>query len=369
MKIHTIFSVLLTSLVVLLLSAGCTSQAPARYPAVDLPITKGMSTSTVLDDIIEIPASKLWHKTIEIPATLENTNLSGWCVASGGARNDIKVLVLNDVDFYNWKNFGKVQGIYQSEKTTIAEISAEIAAPGKYHLVISNWFSEFSTKKVIGKVYLYWSIKPVTYKIKGDDQGLNSNEFRIPKNANTTFEFIDPVDTSNFHVFRDGHETPVATAIKDQTVTFIAPSVGIYEFECGSGGLTVKGSFSVIPAQPVIGHGLEIFSSVANAPPSLDRIGDKTYNPAQAFDSFTVSASDPDDDKLYYYAFNLPEVISGDTENIDRVWKSVAELDKDTGLFTWNDLSRNLQPGEYYIRIEVSDGILSDYEDLTIIIN
>ena len=31
-----------------------------------------------------------------------------------------QALFLNDVDFYNWKNFAKVKGLYESDKTTIA---------------------------------------------------------------------------------------------------------------------------------------------------------------------------------------------------------------------------------------------------------
>jgi hypothetical protein len=325
-----------------------------------------MSTSTVVDDIIEVPASELWHKTIEIPLTLEGVRLAGWCVASGGARNDVKVLVLDDVDFYNWRNFGKVKGLYQSEKTTVANITAEISAPGKYHLVFSNWFSEFSSKKVIAKVYLYWSVRPVTYKIAAGDTALNSEDFQIPKGADVTFKFADGVDTSNFRVTKDGEEMPVSANISGSEVKFIAPSVGIYGFSSGSGTLMVKGSFSVIPAQPVIGQGLTVSSSLANAPPHLDKIEDKTYDGTGSLDAFTVTASDPDDDTLTYYAFNVPMAVSGYDENGRRVWRPAAALDKDSGAFSWNEVSGNLSAGKYYVRFEVSDGILSDSQDVTI---
>jgi hypothetical protein len=201
---------LFSLLMVLLILSGCRSRVPARYPIIELPLTTGMSTSIVIDDIVEVPPTKLWHKTIEIPSTLDGVKLAGWCVASGGARNDIKVLVLNDIDFYNWKNFGKVKGLYQSDKISIAEIAAELKSPGRYHLIINNWFSEFSSKKVIAKVYLYWSIKPVTYKIKSDDTTLNSKDFQIPKGADVTFEFVDKVDTSNFRISKDGEEKPIS---------------------------------------------------------------------------------------------------------------------------------------------------------------
>lgn len=345
---------------------GCSPDVPARYPTIELPLAGGMSTSTVVDDIVEVPASELWHKTIEIPPTLDGAKLAGWCVASGGARNDVKVLVLDDIDFYNWRNFGKVKGLYQSEKTTVTNISAEIKNPGKYHLVISNWFSEFSSKKVIVKVYLYWSVKPVSYEIKAGDIALDSDDFKIPKSASVTFKFVDKVDTGNFQVSKDGKETLVSANITASEVKFIAPSVGIYQFSCGNRTLMVKGSFSVIPAQPVIGKGLTVSSSLANAPPRLDTIEDKIYNSTGVLGSFVITASDPDDDTLTYYAFNVPMAVSGYDENGRRTWRPAATLDKNSGVFSWNEVSRNILPGKYFVRFEVSDGILNDQQDITI---
>ena len=77
-------------------------------------------------------------------------------MASGGTFNDVKILVLNDIDFTNWKNFHDIEGIYQSDKVTKAQIKAQIEESGSYHLVISNRFSEFSSKDVLLKVYLYY---------------------------------------------------------------------------------------------------------------------------------------------------------------------------------------------------------------------
>jgi len=350
-------------IMVLLVLLGCSSDVPVRYPTIELPFVGGMSTSIIIDDIIEVPASELWHKTIEIPPTLDAVKLAGWCVASGGARNDIKVLVLDDIDFHNWRNFGKVKGLYQSEKTTVANFTAEIKIPGKYHLVISNWFSEFSSKKVIAKVYLYWSVKEVTYKIRADDISLNSDDFQIPKGADVTFKFIEKVDTSNFQVSRDGKETHVSVNITDSEVKFIAPSTGICNFSCGDSNLMIEGGFSVVPAEPVIGRGFTISSSMANAPPSIERI---TYDNERPLNDFTVDSIDPDDDELTYYAFNVPMAVSGYDENGRRIWSAAATLDKSSGVFSWNAVSANISTGKYFVRFEVSDGILSDQQDIVI---
>jgi hypothetical protein len=64
---------------------------------------------------------------------------------------------------------------------------------------------------------------------------------------------------------------------------------------------------------------------------------------------FTISATDPEDDPLTFTAYNLPEGASFNAE---------------TRTFSWTP--RYDQAGVYVVRFEVSDGILSDYEDVTI---
>jgi hypothetical protein len=64
---------------------------------------------------------------------------------------------------------------------------------------------------------------------------------------------------------------------------------------------------------------------------------------------FTISATDPDGDPLTFVAYNLPEG---------------ASFDAITGTFSWTP--RYDQAGVYVVRFEVSDGELSDFEDVTI---
>jgi hypothetical protein len=64
---------------------------------------------------------------------------------------------------------------------------------------------------------------------------------------------------------------------------------------------------------------------------------------------FTVTATDPDGDPLTFSAYNLPDGASFDTV---------------TGIFSWTP--RYDQAGVYVVRFEVSDGELSDFEDVTI---
>jgi len=64
---------------------------------------------------------------------------------------------------------------------------------------------------------------------------------------------------------------------------------------------------------------------------------------------FTISATDPDGDPLTFTAYGLPEGASFDAETL---------------IFSWTP--RYDQAGVYVVRFEVSDGELTDYEDVTI---
>jgi hypothetical protein len=347
MKKHIVCIWLIVLIVAVPLSSGCEADIPTSYPQIELPPTKGQSTSIVIDDIIEVPASELWHKTIEIPETLQGVKMIGWCTASGGARNDIKVLVLNDIDFHNWRNFSKVTGLYQSEKTTVADIDVKIPGPGKYHLVVSNWFSEFSSKKVIAKVYLYWSVKPFPLEIGVDSMATDNDMVQIPASANVTVTFDNEECASSVRVNRDAADaTPVSVSVNGTEVKFIAPTEGNYIIKCSDTSQSVGKKFEIIPSSPTIGRGMTVDSSTPNAPPRLNRIGDHTIEAGDVL-QFKVEAVDPDDDPLLYYACNLPEGASFNGTSRE---------------FSWIPS----RAGTYFVHFEASDGVLKDEENITI---
>jgi hypothetical protein len=89
-----------------------------------------------------------------------------------------------------------------------------------------------------------------------------------------------------------------------------------------------------------------------NQPPVLSTIGDKSVNEGQLV-MFIVSATDPDGDTLSYSASNLPEG---------------ASFDPETGVFSWTPGTG--QAGSYEdVHFEVSDGELTDSENITITVN
>ncbi len=85
-----------------------------------------------------------------------------------------------------------------------------------------------------------------------------------------------------------------------------------------------------------------------NRPPVLNPIGAKSVNEGEPL-QFTISATDPDGDPLTYSASNLPQG---------------ASFDSGTQTFPWTP--RYDQAGVYTVHFEVTDGELTDTEDITI---
>jgi VCBS repeat-containing protein len=92
--------------------------------------------------------------------------------------------------------------------------------------------------------------------------------------------------------------------------------------------------------------------SMSNHAPVLQPIGNQSVLEGQTL-QFTVNATDPDDDPLTYSAIDLPDGASFDTETL---------------AFSWTPGSG--QAGTYNnVHFEVSDGSLTDSEDITITVN
>ncbi len=100
-------------------------------------------------------------------------------------------------------------------------------------------------------------------------------------------------------------------------------------------------------------NGIEITSAGGtNQPPVLAAIGNKSVTAGQLL-QFTISATDPNGDNLAYSASNLPLGASFNTA---------------TRTFAWTPTSG--QVGTYpNVHFEVSDGSLTDYENITITVN
>lgn len=67
--------------------------------------------------------------------------------AEGMSRNNIRVLILDEDGFANWRNGRTVRMFYDSGKVTVGKIDVRLK-PGTYYLVFDNSFSGLSNKTI-----------------------------------------------------------------------------------------------------------------------------------------------------------------------------------------------------------------------------
>jgi hypothetical protein len=144
----------------------------------------------------------------------------------------------------------------------------------------------------------------------------------------------------------------VSTAGTFATITLTANTEG------GTCPLTLSGVVvgdadgQSVPVSLVSGQVIVSGQETTNQPPVLSTIGDKSVNEGQLV-MFTISATDPDGDTLTYSASNLP---------------SGASFTPLTRTFSWTPGTG--EAGSYEnVHFEVSDGELTDSEDITITVN
>ncbi len=150
-----------------------------------------------------------------------------------------------------------------------------------------------------------------------------------------------------------GTITGVAGAITTPGQTVSTPGVfATITLTAGTGGGTCPLSLSGVIVGDINGQSVPVSvvngQVIINQSPLLNLIGDKSVNEGELL-IFTLSATDPDGDPLVYSASNLPEG---------------ASFDPNTQTFSWTP--RYDQAGVYTVHFEVSDGELTDSEDITI---
>lgn len=102
---------------------------------------------------------------------------------------------------------------------------------------------------------------------------------------------------------------------------------------------------------------------VYNMAPVLDEIGPRQVNEGEAIE-ITLSASDPNEDSLTYYAANLP--------SYDGIYYDDMVLDPETHIFTWQTPAAFSSAGNYKVLFIVTDNgspPMSDHEEVTITVD
>ena len=170
---------------------------------------------------------------------------------------------------------------------------------------------------------------------------------------------VSGTDPDNNPLIYSAYNLPPGATFDPQTRTFSwtpgYDQAGIYpnvHFEVSDGEFTDSEDITITVIS-------------VDRPPVLDFIGDKLANEEELI-QFTINATDPDDDPLTYTASNLPSGATFDplTYTASNL-PSGATFDPQTRTFSWtpNFGQRGSYPGIYF---EVSDGELTDFEDITI---
>lgn len=258
-----------------------------------------------------------------------------------------------------------------------------IEGAASYHLQISNTadFSNLVVDKYVtgasytpetnlGQGIIYWRLSSKDQS--GNESGFSaSSSFRIDitppakitglsaavirdKVTLTWNVFTDTDgDFRHFNIYRGNTQitnvsglAPVSEAITEPFVTsFIDSSVteGVkYYYALSAEDTLGNEDKSVAGIGPV---------TPQNQPPVLNAIGNKAVNEGGLLE-FTISASDPENQTLTYSVSGLPQG---------------AYFSANKRIFSW--LPNYNQQGSYVLHFEVSDGALTDSEDITITVN
>jgi len=121
---------------------------------------------------VVVPALKYFHARFTVdPAQMQIAHLKGTTqtelalvigsfTVSGGSKNDIEALLLNEDQFKTFSSGQQTRAFYSSGKVTNGQINLGISQAGTYYFVLSNIFSLVSTKYVSAEVELRYLTAP-----------------------------------------------------------------------------------------------------------------------------------------------------------------------------------------------------------------
>jgi hypothetical protein len=120
---------------------------------------KNESIQLLSGGLVVKPLQYRYHE-FSIKSTWKNIKVSGQFRASGGVRNDIRIFIMNKIDYENMINGHPHNNIYDSGQITVDKIAVNLSSIDEnYVLVYDNTFSTYSIKEVNGNIkltYSYW---------------------------------------------------------------------------------------------------------------------------------------------------------------------------------------------------------------------
>lgn len=114
-------------------------------------------TENIVNGLVTVNAGAYEDYQFVVPSGASSIQVSGSFTASGGSGNDIKVYIMDSINFINWQNGHSANTYYNSGQVTTSTISATLPSSGTYYLVYDNTFSIISQKNVNTQVNLSYT--------------------------------------------------------------------------------------------------------------------------------------------------------------------------------------------------------------------
>jgi len=113
----------------------------------------------IINGIIGVDAGGYQFYSFSAPSEASGAKVEGSYTASGGSGNDIKIYILDETGFTNWRNGHQVNTYYNSGQLTTGKIDSNVPVGKTLYLVYDNTFSTFSNKHVTAKADLVYSMQ------------------------------------------------------------------------------------------------------------------------------------------------------------------------------------------------------------------
>jgi hypothetical protein len=122
-----------------------------------LPSPAHAITSTALNGAVDVDPGGYVLYTVRVPPILPGKpRVTADLKVTGGARNDIRVLVFTQDQFREFEQDKPATPLFESRKLSTLQLDVPLPGAGTYVIVFSNTFSTVSTKTVTGRLGLTW---------------------------------------------------------------------------------------------------------------------------------------------------------------------------------------------------------------------
>jgi hypothetical protein len=112
-------------------------------------VIQSTQTVNIVNSLITVDAGDYEYYQFTVPPGAANVRVQGSFTASGGAGNDIIVLIMDLTEFFNWQNGHQAGAYYDSGELTTSNFDVHLpSGSGTYCLVYSNTFSIMNQKNV-----------------------------------------------------------------------------------------------------------------------------------------------------------------------------------------------------------------------------